>query len=235
MRIGVIKLENLYYITDKIRKSFCNSKRGVNIMKKSDLSNIKIVAATGNRHKIEEIESITKLFGMNVITKEEAGVGQLEVEETGTTFEENSRLKAEAIMQATGMPAIADDSGLMVEALGGEPGVYSARFAGEGASDEANNEKLLGLIKDVPDGERKARFVSVITLCYPNGETLTARGECPGNINRAPMGSNGFGYDPLFVPDGFEKTYAQLTAEEKNGISHRAKALNELKIQLSDV
>ena len=113
-----------------------------------------IVAATGNRHKIIEIEAITKLFGMNVIPKSETSAAELEVEETGTTFEENSRIKAEAIMRATGMPAIADDSGLSVRALDGAPGVYSARFAGENASDEANNEKLLKLMQNVPDDRR---------------------------------------------------------------------------------
>ena len=178
-----------------------------------------IVAATGNRHKIIEIESITKLFGMKV-------------EEIGTTFEENSKIKAEEIMKVTGMPAIADDSGLMVEALGGAPGVYSARFAGEHATDEENNEKLMSLMEGIPDGRRQAKFVSVITLMYPDGRILTARGECPGTIGRVPEGTNGFGYDPLFLPEGYSVTYAQLTAEEKNRISHRAKALEILRRRL---
>ena len=142
------------------------------------MNNMKIVAATGNKHKIEEIESITKKFGMNVITKAEAGVGDLEVEETGTTFEENSLIKAEAIMKATGMPAIADDSGLEADALNGAPGVYSARFSGEGATDESNNAKLLKLMENIPDDERSARFVSVVTLCFPDGTVVAARGEC---------------------------------------------------------
>ena len=159
-----------------------------------------IVAATGNRHKIIEIESITKLFGMKVIAKGETAAAALEVEETGTTFEENSKIKAEEIMKVTGMPAIADDSGLMVEALGGAPGVYSARFAGEHATDEENNEKLMSLMEEIPDGRRQAKFVSVITLMYPDGRILTARGECPGTIGRVPEGTNGFGYDPLFLP-----------------------------------
>ena len=192
----------------------------------------KIVAATGNRHKIEEMEAITAPFGMTLMTKAEAGVGDLDVEETGTTFEENSLLKARAIMEATGLPAIADDSGLEVDALDGAPGVYSARFSGEGATDESNNLKLLQLMEGVEDGKRTGRFVSVITLCYPDGRTLTARGECPGSINRSPLGDGGFGYDPLFVPDGFKKTYAQLTAQEKNSISHRARALAVLKEKL---
>lgn len=191
-----------------------------------------IVAATDNRHKIIEIESITKLFGMKVIAKGETAAAALEVEETGTTFEENSKIKAEEIMKVTGMPAIADDSGLMVEALGGAPGVYSARFAGEHATDEENNEKLMSLMEGIPDGRRQAKFVSVITLMYPDGRILTARGECPGTIGRVPEGTNGFGYDPLFLPEGYSVTYAQLTAEEKNRISHRAKALEILRRRL---
>ena len=178
-----------------------------------------IVAATGNRHKIIEIESITKLFGMKVIAKGETAAAALEVEETGTTFEENSKINA-------------DDSGLMVEALGGAPGVYSARFAGEHATDEENNEKLMSLMEGIPDGRRQAKFVSVITLMYPDGRILTARGECPGTIGRVPEGTNGFGYDPLFLPEGYSVTYAQLTAEEKNRISHRAKALEILRRRL---
>lgn len=198
------------------------------------MNNIKIVAATGNKHKIEEIESITKKFGMNVITKAEAGVGGLEVEETGTTFEENSLIKAEAIMKATGMPAIADDSGLEADALDGAPGVYSARFSGEGATDESNNAKLLKLMENVPDDKRSARFVSVVTLCFPDGTVVAARGECPGTLRRSPRGDGGFGYDPLFVPVGYDKTYAEISAEEKNIISHRAKALGILRMKLKE-
>ena len=198
------------------------------------MNNMKIVAATGNKHKIEEIESITKTFGMNVITNAEAGVGDLEVEETGTTFEENSLIKAEAIMKATGMPAIADDSGLEADALNGAPGVYSARFSGEGATDESNNAKLLKLMENIPDDERSARFVSVVTLCVPDGTVVAARGECPGTLRRSPRGEGGFGYDPLFVPVGYDKTYAEISAEEKNIISHRAKALGILRMKLKE-
>ena len=198
------------------------------------MNNMKIVAATGNKHKIEEIESITKKFGMNVITKAEAGVGDLEVEETGTTFEENSLIKAEAIMKATGMPAIADDSGLEADALNGAPGVYSARFSGEGATDESNNAKLLKLMENIPDDERSARFVSVVTLCFPDGTVVAARGECPGTLRRSPRGDGGFGYDPLFVPVGYDKTYAEISAEEKNIIRHRAKALGILRMKLKE-
>lgn len=192
-----------------------------------------VVAATGNAHKLREIKTITEAFGMKIISKEEAGAAGLDVEETGTTFEENSFIKAEAIMKATGMSAIADDSGLEVRALDGAPGVYSARFSGEDATDESNNLKLLELMKDVPEEQRQARFVSVITLCFHNGDVLTARGECPGRILREPAGTGGFGYDPLFLPEGCQETFAQLSQEEKNQISHRARALSVLGGQLS--
>ena len=187
-----------------------------------------IVAASKNKHKIEEIEAITKKYGMEVVARDEAGVPDVEIEEDGTTFEENSLKKAKGILELCGKPTIADDSGLMVDYLGGAPGVYSARFAGEDATDAKNNEKLLRMLKDVTRREHTAKFVSVITLAFPDGEVLVARGECPGIIIEEEIGENGFGYDPLFVPDGFNKTFAQLTAEEKNEISHRANALREL-------
>ena len=187
-----------------------------------------IVAASRNKHKIEEIEAITKKFGMSIISRDEAGVPKIEIEEDGETFEENSFKKANEIMKLCGKITLADDSGLMVDYLGGAPGVYSARFAGEDGNDEKNNEKLIKLMEDVPAKERTAQFVSVITMVFPDGETLVARGECPGRIILVPTGDNGFGYDPLFVPDGYDKTFAQLTSEEKNQISHRAVALKEL-------
>ena len=187
-----------------------------------------IVAASRNKHKIDEIEAITKKFGMSIISRDDAGVPKIEIEEDGETFEENSYKKAYEIMKMCGKITIADDSGLMVDYLGGAPGVYSARFAGEDGNDAKNNEKLISLLEDVPYKERRAKFVSVITMVYPDGETLVARGECHGHVIDAPVGENGFGYDPLFVPDGFQRTFAQLSPEEKNEISHRAKALVEL-------
>ena len=193
-----------------------------------------IVAASRNRHKIEEIEAITKKFGMRIISRDEAGVPPVEIEEDGQTFEENSFKKAGEIMKLCGRITLADDSGLMVDYLNGAPGVYSARFAGEDGNDTKNNEKLLKLMEGVPADERTAKFVSVITMVYPDGTVLTARGECPGTILTAPAGDGGFGYDPLFVPDGYEKTFAQLTADEKNAISHRAVALVELERLLSE-
>lgn len=188
-----------------------------------------IVAATQNKHKIEEISAITRQFGMEIISRSEAGVPDFEVQEDGTTFEYNSEKKAREIMKACGKITIADDSGIAVDFLDGAPGVYSARFAGEECDDEANNQKLLLLMTGVPEEERTARFVSVITMVYPDGETLTARGECEGRILFQPRGSNGFGYDPLFVPEGYEESFAELSAEEKNKISHRAKALLKLR------
>lgn len=187
-----------------------------------------IVAASRNRHKIEEIEAITKKFGMRIISRDEAGVPPVEIEEDGDTFEANSLKKAEEIMKLCGKITLADDSGLMVDYLGGAPGVYSARFAGEDGNDGKNNEKLLKLLEGVPANKRTAKFVSVITMVYPDGTALTARGECHGRIITEHAGDGGFGYDPLFVPDGYEKTFAQLSAEEKNAISHRAAALAEL-------
>lgn len=193
-----------------------------------------IIVATQNKHKIEEIDAITKQFGMEVISRGDAGIPDFEIIEDGDTFEYNSEKKAREIMEYSGQVTIADDSGIVVDALDGAPGVYSARFAGvEGEhADEANNQKLLKLLENTPEEERTAKFVSVITMIYPNGETIVARGECPGHIIYEERGDGGFGYDPLFVPLGFQKTYAELTAEEKNQVSHRGKALQKLKAQL---
>lgn len=193
-----------------------------------------VIAASRNKHKIAEIERITKLFNMEVISRDEAGIPPFEIEENGMTFEENSLIKAEKIMKYSGKITIADDSGLMVDYLGGAPGIYSARFAGDEADDDKNNAKLLALLEDVPYKERKATFVSVITLLYPDGQKLVAKGQCHGHIIDEPEGQNGFGYDPLFVPDGYQRTFAQLTDDEKNKISHRAKALKELERLLKE-
>ena len=191
---------------------------------------ITMIAASSNAHKIKEIQSIMSKFGVKVVSRKEAGVPEFEIEEDGETFEENSLKKAEAIMKAT----VADDSGLMVDYLGGAPGVYSARFAGEECDDEKNNEKLLKHLEGLPAEDRKAKFVSVITLMFPDGNTIVARGECPGRIIETPTGENGFGYDPLFVPDGLSKTFAQLSDKEKNSISHRARALEKLEEILTE-
>lgn len=183
---------------------------------------MKVVLASKNQHKLVEMRDILSAQGVEVVLQSDLEV-DVEVEETGTTFEENSRLKAQAVMEATGLPAIADDSGLSVNALGGAPGVFSARYGGEGLDDAGRYRLLLENMRGQLD--RKCRFVSVITLCMPNGDVLTARGECPGTLAYAPQGENGFGYDPVFFVPEKKKTFAQLTAEEKNAISHRGRAL----------
>ncbi|HCU07522.1 MAG TPA: non-canonical purine NTP pyrophosphatase [Clostridiales bacterium] len=190
---------------------------------------MRIVAATQNSHKIREMEAITAAFGMEILSQEEAGLPKTDIEETGTTFEENSAIKARTICSLSGLPAIADDSGLSVDALGGAPGIYSARYAGPDADDQANNAKLLEALCAVPEAERTGRYVSVITLAYPDGRLLTARGECTGVLLRSPRGEGGFGYDPLFVPDGTNMTFAEMPADLKNQISHRARALERLR------
>ena len=195
---------------------------------------ITMIAASSNAHKIKEIQSIMSKFGVKVVSRKEAGVPEFEIEEDGETFEENSLKKAEAIMKATGKLTVADDSGLMVDYLGGAPGVYSARFAGEECDDEKNNEKLLKHLEGLPAEDRKAKFVSVITLMFPDGNTIVARGECPGRIIETPTGENGLGYDPLFVHEGLSKTFAQLSDKEKNSISHRARALEKLEEILTE-
>ena len=189
---------------------------------------MKLVLASQNQKKLKEMSEILAQLGVEVCLQSEAGVN-VEVEETGTTFEENSLLKAKAVMEASGLPAIADDSGLCVDALNGAPGVYSARYGGEGLDDVGRYQLLLRNLRGMG---RSAKFVSVITCCFPNGDVLTARGECPGTIAFAPMGEGGFGYDPIFFIPQLKKTFAQLTAEEKNAISHRGKALEIFKREL---
>lgn len=183
---------------------------------------MKLVLASQNKKKLVEMNDILSGLGIEVCSQAEAGVN-LEPEETGTTFEENSLIKARAVMEASGLPAIADDSGLCVDALKGAPGVYSARYGGDGLDDVARYRLLLENMQgQMP---RTAKFVSVITCCFPNGDVITARGECPGTIAFAAMGEGGFGYDPVFFVPPLKKTFAQLTPEEKNAISHRGKAL----------
>lgn len=189
----------------------------------------KIVAASQNKHKIREIEEITKEFGLYIIPRDEAGVPDVEILEDKETFEENSHKKAYEIMKLCGEITIADDSGLEVDFLDGAPGVYSARFAGEECDDKANNQKLLQLLEGVPMEKRTGRFVSVITMVYPDGKTLAARGEVEGHIAFKESGPNGFGYDPLFIPAGHAITFGNFTPEEKNKISHRANALVKLR------
>ena len=190
---------------------------------------MKLVLASKNAHKLVEMRDILSQLGVEVVLESEVGV-DVDVEETGATFEENAFLKARAVMEASGLPAIADDSGLCVDALNGAPGMYSARYGGEGLDDTGRYRLLLENMKgQMP---RTAKFVSVITCCFPNGDVLTARGECPGTIAFAPQGEGGFGYDPVFFVPPLKKTFAQLTAEEKNAISHRGKALEVFQVKL---
>ena len=209
------------------------------------------ILASQNKNKINEIRAILEKFGLDVISRDEAGIPTDDIEETGTTFEENSKLKASVIMDMIAAdpslseyldsPVIADDSGLMVDALGGAPGVYSARYAGEGCTYDDNNTKLLAALDGVPESERTARFVTVITLIYPDGKdapetalpqngryVLVASGECRGHIATEKRGEGGFGYDPVFIPEGYSDSFAELGTDFKNTISHRAKALAEL-------
>lgn len=192
------------------------------------------VAASQNKHKIDEIEAITEKFGIKVIGRDDFGLPKFKIVEDGKTFEANSLKKAREILMVCNQITIADDSGLMVDALDGAPGVYSSRFAGEEGNDEKNNQKLLEMLKDVPPEKRTARFVSVITMLFPNGKKLVARGECEGHIMFDKSGNNGFGYDPLFRPLGYDVSFGEISSEEKNKISHRAKALEELQKLLKE-
>ena len=197
-----------------------------------------VVVATGNAHKVVEIEAILSrvMPGVRFVALGELGDFP-DPEENGADFYENALIKARAAQEATGLElAVADDSGLCVDALGGAPGIYSARWAGEHGNDEKNNELLLENLSDIPESRRTARFVSTVCCCFPDGRHMTVRGECEGKIAFEPKGEGGFGYDPLFLPDEFPgKTMAQLTAEEKDSISHRGKALRLLAKKLEEI
>ena len=186
---------------------------------------MKVVLASKNPHKLVEISKITEKFGFDLVLQSELGV-DIDVEETGSTFEENSFQKAEAVMKATGLPALADDSGIAVDALNGEPGIYSARYGFDPTLDDWG--RLLLLLKNtehVPDGQRQAQFVCVITMVTPDGKVIQARGEIHGELTREARGENGFGYDPIFYYPPLGKTTAELAPEEKNAVSHRGNAL----------
>jgi len=188
---------------------------------------MKVVLASKNRHKLVEISKITEKFGIELVLQSELGI-DIDVEETGTTFEENSFLKADAVMKATGLPALADDSGIAVDALNGEPGIYSARYGFDDTLDDWG--RLLLLLKNtenVPDGQRQAQFVCVITMVTPDGGKIQARGEIHGELLREARGENGFGYDPIFYYPPYGKTTAEMSPEEKNQVSHRANALRK--------
>lgn len=192
--------------------------------------------ATHNIKKRDELQRILTPLGIRVLLAEEAGINLTEVDETGETFEENALLKARGGCEESGMPCVADDSGLCVDALDGAPGVYSARYGGEHGNDEANNQKLLSALEGLPCEKRTARFVSVACCVFPDGRVLTARGECEGTIGFEPKGTGGFGYDPLFLPVEFggNTAMAQLTAEQKDSISHRGKSIRKLAATLEE-
>ena len=193
---------------------------------------MRFVLASNNARKLEELRQILSQMGHEVLSQREAGLN-LTVEETGTTFEENARLKARGASDALGLPVIADDSGLMVDALDGAPGVYSARYGGEGLDDRGRNALLL---KNMEGKEnRSARFVCCICCRFPDGREITARGECPGQILEGPRGKDGFGYDPVFYMPEYGKTMAEMTPEEKNAVSHRGRALEHLAAELRKI
>lgn len=188
----------------------------------------KILLASNNAHKVEEIKAVLTPLGYDLISMKEAGLGHIEIDETGKTFEENAEIKAKALSLYSNLIILADDSGLEVDALKGEPGVYSARYAGEPKSDEKNNDKLLNELKNVEESQRTARFVTALYMLFPQGDTISVRGTVEGLIAQEARGENGFGYDPLFYVPCLAKTFAQMTAEEKNAMSHRGNALKKL-------
>lgn len=188
-----------------------------------------IVMATGNAHKVRELSVMFAPYikdKYNLTSMAEAGFSG-EIEETGKTFEENAFIKALTVCRATGFITFADDSGLEVDALGGRPGVYSARYGGEDLDYDGKIKLLLSELKDIPDEKRGARFVSVFCCVYPDGKSVSARGECEGMIIREKRGSGNFGYDPVFYYPPFGKTFAEMTMEEKNTVSHRGRAVEK--------
>ncbi|MBQ4613152.1 MAG: RdgB/HAM1 family non-canonical purine NTP pyrophosphatase [Clostridia bacterium] len=184
---------------------------------------MKYIIATHNAHKLAEISRILEPLGIEAVTDRDLGIALPEVEETGTTFAENAFIKAQAACKFADMPAIADDSGIAVDALGGEPGVYSARYGGEGLDDNDRNDLLLKNMKDIPVGQRQAQFVSAVCCVFPNGDVLRSEGIVRGEIGFEAKGKNGFGYDPLFYVG--DRTTAEMSAAEKDAISHRGRAL----------
>lgn len=188
-----------------------------------------IIIATGNKHKLQEIGDILKDFDYNIYSLKDVNLDGIEIIEDGKTFEHNALIKARTIAKLTGKICIADDSGLIVDAIGGKPGIYSARYAGENATDEENRIKLFDAMKDIPMEERTARFVSAIGVVLPDGKEFTARGTVEGKIAFEEKGENGFGYDNMFIVDGYDMTFGEIDPEIKNRISHRANALKKMR------
>ncbi len=191
---------------------------------------MKILIATHNKHKLTEMARILSPMGYEVVTDTDIGIELTDVEETGTTFMENARIKAESGCKESGLICIADDSGLCVDALGGEPGVYSARYSGVHGDDEGNTVKLLENLDGVADEKRTAYFACAICVSFPDGKEITAEGKCHGKIGYEKKGENGFGYDPVFMVG--DKSLAEMSAEEKDAISHRGNALKVLEEKL---
>lgn len=191
----------------------------------------KLIFATGNEGKMREIRIILEDTGLEILSMKEAGI-DVDIVEDGCTFEENAIIKAKTIMELTGEIVLADDSGLEVDYLNKEPGIYSARYAGEDTPYSIKNQMIIDRLEGVPDEKRTARFVCAIAAAFPNGEVATARGTIEGMIGYEEKGSNGFGYDPIFYLPDYGCTTAELTMEQKNEISHRGKALREIKKEL---
>lgn len=191
---------------------------------------MKFIIATNNQKKLKELERILNPLGINAVSAKDEGISLDDVEETGTTFAENAFIKAEAAFKKTGLPSVADDSGLCVDALDGRPGIYSARYAGENATDADKNNKLLSELKDVSENNRTAHFTCAVCCILPSGEKIEVEGICEGTIAFEPHGNCGFGYDPIFKYGN--KSYAELSSEEKDAVSHRGKALRKLKAEL---
>lgn len=192
-----------------------------------DEKNLTLLAATNNAGKLVEIQQILAPYFAQVLSAKQVGV-QLDVDEDADTFMGNARKKALEFCRATHMPAVADDSGLCIDALNGEPGVYSARYMGDGHTDAQRTQFVLEKMRGVPDEKRTARFVSAAVIVFPDGRVCSAIGTCEGSIVHAPVGENGFGYDPIFVPAGQTRTFAQMSDDEKNAISHRGRAMRLL-------
>lgn len=187
---------------------------------------MKIIIATHNKHKLEEMSRILSPMGYEVVTDRDIGIELTDAEENGETFLDNARIKAESGCRESGLPCIADDSGLCVDALDGAPGVFSARYSGTHGDDDGNNRKLLSELEGIPTEKRTAHFACAICVSFPDGSEVTATGKCEGYIGYEKKGTNGFGYDPLFMVG--DRSLAQMTAEEKDAISHRGNALKEL-------
>ena len=190
---------------------------------------MRIIAATQNKNKLNEISQITKDFGLGLVSQADVGLGNVNIDETGSTCEENSLLKARAICKTTGEPAIADDSGLFVDALGGEPGVMSARYSGIHGDDTSARRLILKKLEGLPFKDRGAHFECVISLVYPDGREIVAKGVCYGHISKEEKGTGGFGYDSIFIPNGKRRTFAQLPQKYKNEHGHRGLALKKLR------